>query len=135
MKASGSPPPFSSKMHPSKSPAKAETDPGVHPNSTTGQSDADKRSGAVALGYAPGDSAPRVLAKGYGTVAQNIIRTAREHGLYVHESPELVSVLMQLDLDAHIPPALYEAIAEILAWLYRLEEEMANDQTAMPATS
>jgi len=39
----------------------------------------------------------------------------------VHESPELVSLLMQVDLDQHIPPELYFAVAELLAWIYRLE--------------
>ncbi len=81
------------------------------------------RPGAVALAYDPTDSAPRVVAKGYGTLAETIIRTAREHGLYVHESPELVGLLMQVDLDAHIPPKLYVAIAELLAWLYALDTE------------
>ena len=64
---------------------------------------------------------PRVVAKGYGNLAETIIRTAREHGLYIHESPELVGLLMQVDLDAHIPPKLYIAIAELLAWLYDLD--------------
>lgn len=59
--------------------------------------------------------------KGYGQLADTIVRTAREHGLHVHESRELVGLLMQVDLDAHIPPQLYTAVAELLAWLYRLE--------------
>ncbi|MDX3894118.1 EscU/YscU/HrcU family type III secretion system export apparatus switch protein [Pusillimonas sp.] len=79
------------------------------------------RHSAVAIAYDAADAAPRVVAKGYGTVAENIMRTAREHGLYVHESPELVGLLMQVDLDRHIPPELYEAVARLLAWLYRLE--------------
>lgn len=79
------------------------------------------RNSAVAIAYDPSDQAPRVVAKGYGTLAETIIRTAREHGLYVHESPELVGLLMQVDLDAHIPPQLYVAIAELLAWLYALD--------------
>lgn len=79
------------------------------------------RSSAVAIAYDAGDTAPRVVAKGYGTVAENIMRAARDHGLYVHESPELVGLLMQVDLDRHIPPELYEAVARLLAWLYRLE--------------
>ena len=83
----------------------------------------DERASAVAIAYDKQDSAPRVVAKGYGTVAENIIRTAQDHGLYVHESPELVGLLMQVDLDAHIPPQLYLAIAELLAWLYALEGE------------
>ncbi|MDR3213805.1 MAG: EscU/YscU/HrcU family type III secretion system export apparatus switch protein [Azoarcus sp.] len=79
------------------------------------------RDEAVALTYAPGDSAPTVVAKGRGLVAREIIERAREAGVYVHESPELVSLLMQVDLDAHIPPQLYAVIAELLAWLYRIE--------------
>lgn len=85
------------------------------------------RSSAVALSYGEQDAAPRVVAKGYGRVADAIVRTARDHGLYVHESRELVSLLMQVDLDAHIPPQLYAAVAELLAWLYRLETGAAAD--------
>lgn len=81
----------------------------------------DGRPAAVAITYDKTDTAPRVVAKGYGTLAETIIRTAKEHDLYVHESPELVGLLMQVDLDAHIPPQLYLAIAELLAWLYALE--------------
>jgi flagellar biosynthesis protein len=88
---------------------------------TTTQGPNDGRPVAVAVTYDKGDAAPRVVAKGYGTLAETIIRTAKEHGLYVHESPELVGLLMQIDLDAHIPPQLYVAIAELLAWLYALE--------------
>lgn len=79
------------------------------------------RPSAVAISYDPADEAPRVVAKGYGTLAETIVRTAKDHGLYVHESPELVGLLMQVDLDAHIPPQLYIAIAELLAWLYALD--------------
>jgi len=81
------------------------------------------RPSAVAISYDTSDNAPRVVAKGYGTLAETIVRTAREHGLYVHESPELVGLLMQVDLDAHIPPQLYVAVAELLAWLYTLDTE------------
>lgn len=81
------------------------------------------RQRAVALRYEPEDGAPRVVAKGYGTVAENIIRCARDSGLYVHESPELVGLLIQVDLDRQIPPALYQAIAELLVWIYALEGE------------
>lgn len=81
------------------------------------------RPSAVAVSYDTSDSAPRVVAKGYGTLAETIVRTAREHNLYVHESPELVGLLMQVDLDTHIPPQLYVAVAELLAWLYTLDSE------------
>ena len=83
---------------------------------------------AVALAYSQTDTAPRVVARGRGLVAEQIIARAREHGVYVHESAELVSLLMQVDLDQHIPPQLYLAVAELLAWLYRLE----NGQTMSP---
>lgn len=80
-----------------------------------------KRQMAVALAYRNGDSAPKVVASGRGLIAQAIIERAHQHGIYVHESEELVALLMQVELDQHIPPALYLAVAELLAWLYRLE--------------
>ena len=81
------------------------------------------RSLAVALKYAPGDSAPKVVAKGRGLIAEEIISRAREHGVYVHESPELVTLLSEVDLDDRIPPALYVAVAELLSWLYQVEQK------------
>ena len=81
------------------------------------------RSLAIALAYAPGDTAPRVVAKGRGLIADEIIRRAREYGVFVHESPELVTLLMQSNLDERIPPQLYVAVAELLAWIYRLEQQ------------
>lgn len=80
-----------------------------------------RRTLAVALKYAGGDSAPTVVAKGRGLIADEIIARARESGVYVHESPALVALLAQLDLDQHIPPSLYLAVAELLAWLYQVE--------------
>ncbi|WP_455288565.1 EscU/YscU/HrcU family type III secretion system export apparatus switch protein [Cupriavidus necator] len=97
-------------------------------------SDADiPRGAAVALQYGHDDSAPRVVAKGYGVVAESIIARAKESGVYVHDSPALVNVLMQVDMDSHIPPQLYVAVAELLAWLYQLEREQAQDPAFRPA--
>ena len=76
---------------------------------------------AVALAYQSGSSAPRIVAKGRGLIAAEIIARAKEHGVFVHESKELVALLMQVDLDGQIPPALYRAVAELLAWLYHIE--------------
>lgn len=76
---------------------------------------------AVALAYQAGDTAPKVVAKGRGLIAEEIIRRAREHGVFVHESKELVALLMQVDLDRNIPPALYRVVAELLAWLYHID--------------
>ena len=84
---------------------------------------------AIALAYRQTDAAPRVVAKGKGLVAEEIIARAREHGIFVHESPELVALLTQVDIDEHIPPQLYLAVAELLAWLYRLE----HAATVLPA--
>ncbi len=81
----------------------------------------DKRQMAVALAYQSGDAAPKVVARGRGIIAQAIIDRAKEHGIFVHESQELVGLLMKVELDEHIPPELYLAVAELLAWLYRLE--------------
>jgi len=90
---------------------------------------------AVALAYHEGAGAPRVTAKGSGPIAGEIIRRAREAGVYVHESRELVGLLMQVDLDQHIPPKLYSAIAELLAWLYRLEQTKQHAAPPMPAAA
>lgn len=84
-----------------------------------GESERDRK--AVALTYREGQYAPQVVAKGFGITAEAIIACAREAGVYVHQSPELVSQLMQVDIDDQIPPALYRAVAELLAWLYWLE--------------
>ena len=81
------------------------------------------RTSAVALSYRDEGRAPVVVAKGYGVMAESIMRTAREHGLYVHGSPELVRLLMQVQLDRQIPPPLYVAVAEVLAWLWEIDQE------------
>ena len=84
---------------------------------------ADQVKEAVALAYSQSDAAPRVVAKGRGLIAEQIIAKARENGVYVHESPEMVALLTQVDIDEHIPAQLYLAVAELLAWLYRIEHE------------
>lgn len=89
---------------------------------------ADPAREAIALAYRQTDAAPRVVARGKGLIAEEIIARAREHGVYVHESPELVALLTQVDIDEHIPPQLYMAVAELLAWLYRIE----HGDTGMP---
>jgi flagellar biosynthesis protein len=88
--------------------------------------DPDRPRTAVALAYREGDAAPRVVAKGRGVLAEEIIRRAGEAGIYVHGSSELVGLLMQVDLDRHIPPQLYVAVAELLAWIWRIEQRAAR---------
>ncbi|HVW53170.1 MAG TPA: EscU/YscU/HrcU family type III secretion system export apparatus switch protein [Trinickia sp.] len=97
----------------------------------------ERRKSAAALAYDAkgGDNAPRVIAKGYGLVAEMIIQRAQEAGLYVHRAPEMVSLLMQVDLDSRIPPELYQAVAELLAWLYRLESGVADEEAGGESVS
>lgn len=82
---------------------------------------------AVALTYSENDLAPRISASGNGIIAENIINKAKEHGIFVHESKELVSLLIMVDLDDHIPTELYRAIAELLAWVHRLEKDCVQN--------
>ncbi|RTR04424.1 EscU/YscU/HrcU family type III secretion system export apparatus switch protein [Halomonas nitroreducens] len=77
----------------------------------------DSRRQAVALAYGERDNAPRVVAQGYGELAERIVEEARRQGVYVHDAPELVGLLMQLDLDEEVPPRLYQVIAELLVWV------------------
>jgi len=83
----------------------------------------DEERRAAALSYKQGYYAPVVVARGKGVVAEAIIACAREAGVYVHESPELVKLLMQVDSDQFIPPELYRAVAEVLVWLQWMESQ------------
>jgi flagellar biosynthesis protein len=76
---------------------------------------------AVALAYEANSTAPRVIAKGEGVVAEAILARAKEVGIPLKVEPEIVILLMQLELDTFIPPALYAAVAEILVWAYEID--------------
>jgi flagellar biosynthesis protein len=81
----------------------------------------DKSTKAVALKYhRPTDNAPRVLAKGRGEIAEKIIQVAKAHNVPLYEDKNLVQILEALDLETEIPPELYRAVAEVLAFIYRL---------------
>jgi len=67
------------------------------------------------------NSAPVIKAKGKGNVAEKIIQLARENNIPIKEDPDLVELLVQLDLEQEIPPELYKLVAEILAFVYRLD--------------
>jgi len=80
-----------------------------------------KKAKAVALKYeTEKDSAPRVVAKGRDVIAEKIIETAKAHNVPLYEDKNLVQVLEALDIDTEIPPELYRAVAEVLAFIYRL---------------
>lgn len=93
------------------------------PQGPVAESRLPARPSAIAFSAAVGNAAPRVVAKGYGAVAEAIVQRAQESGLYVHTSPDLVKLLMHVDLDSRIPPNLYIAVAEMLAWVHQLERQ------------
>lgn len=73
------------------------------------------------------EPAPRVVARGRGTTATEIIRRARAAGVAIHEDPDLVEVLARLDIDALIPEELYRPLAEILAFVYAQNAAYAGE--------
>jgi len=89
----------------------------------------ETRKKAVALRYQRGeDTAPVVVAKGGGAIADRIIEIAREHDIPLYEDPDLVEVLAKVDLGNIIPPQLYQAVAEVLAFVYNLNRKMVEGQ-------
>ena len=78
-----------------------------------------KKAAALRYDQARG-MAPRVVASGKGRIAEQIIRVARENGVPMVEDRNLVNVLEALELESEIPAALYQAVAEILVFIYRL---------------
>lgn len=81
----------------------------------------EKLQKAVAIRYqASEDAAPKVIAKGQGRLAERILEIAREEGIHIQDDPDLVGLLAKLDLDSPIPEELYKAVAEVLAFVYRL---------------
>ena len=76
---------------------------------------------ATALRYeGGGEAAPRVVANGRNLVAEKILEAAHAAGVPVREDPVLAQALETLELEQDIPPELYRAVAEALAWAYRL---------------
>lgn len=81
----------------------------------------------AALKYRAGvDRAPRLIARGSGWLAEKIIETAREHNIPLKEDPPLVEILSTLDLYQEIPPDLYKAVAEILVFIYKMNNTLKS---------
>ncbi len=82
-----------------------------------------RRPSAVALRYQPEapflDAAPRLVAKGQGFLADRILDLARKHGVPIQRDPDLLATLEPLDVNSLIPPDLFQAVAVVLAALYR----------------
>lgn len=84
----------------------------------------DKRKKAAALTYDKlSQEAPRISAIGKGIVAEKIIEKAKEHDVPIVEDPTLVELLSELDINETIPEELYEAVAEVFAFIYRLDQQ------------
>ncbi|QQZ07960.1 EscU/YscU/HrcU family type III secretion system export apparatus switch protein [Heyndrickxia vini] len=90
-------------------------------------SETNKRQQAIALKYQSDvQDAPKVIAKGKGLTAENIIEVAKEKNIPIQEDHNLVELLGQLELNETIPEELYEAVAEVFAFIYRLDRNIAN---------
>ena len=80
-----------------------------------------KKLKAVALKYSSEDSAPKVIASGEGKLAEEIIAVAKNEGIEIHEDKEVVEFLAGLNIDEEIPPELYEMVAGIMCFVYKLD--------------
>ena len=84
---------------------------------------ADVSHKAVALRYdREKENSPRIVAKGKGLIAEKIIEIAREHGVTVYEDKELIEILSRIEMYQVIPAELYQVIAEVLAFVYRMNK-------------
>ncbi|OCS91486.1 EscU/YscU/HrcU family type III secretion system export apparatus switch protein [Caryophanon latum] len=82
------------------------------------------RKQAVALKYDPSvSSGPIVAAKGKGKIAEEILLKATEANVPIYEDKGLVEILGQLDMNTAIPEELYQAVAEVFAFIYRLDQQ------------
>lgn len=76
---------------------------------------------AVALSYDSKETAPKVIAKGEGIIARNIIEKGLEENIAIYEDCNLVDSLIGLEINDEIPVELYEAVAEIIFYIYNLD--------------
>ncbi len=95
------------------------------------ETDPNAEQKAVALKYdAERDVAPRVIAKGRGHVAEHILATAQKNTIPVYQNKTLVNMLMALEIDREIPPELYKAIAEVMAYVYKMDKSKEKSKNA-----
>lgn len=79
---------------------------------------------AIALRYnQTEDTAPKVIASGQGLVAEKIIAIAEMEGIYIQEDKDLVQLLSKVNVGANIPSELYQTVADILAFVYRVNKD------------
>ena len=79
---------------------------------------------AAAIKYDPEKNvAPIILAKGKGSIAEEIIRIAEENDVPLYQDAALAKLLGSLELETEIPPEMYSVVAEVLAFVYKLEQK------------
>lgn len=88
----------------------------------TAELESEKRRMAVAVGYDPDETAPKIIATGQGVLAERIIDSAKEHQIPVHRDDRLANTLSRLEVGDFIPPELYEVVAEVLLFVDRLDK-------------
>lgn len=83
----------------------------------------EKRKEAIALKYdSETSTAPKVLAKGKGKTAENILQAAKDHAIPIQEDPSLTELLGKLEINQTIPEELYQAVAEVFAFIYKVDK-------------
>jgi flagellar biosynthesis protein len=82
------------------------------------------------VSYTPGQAPATLVAKGAGDVAEQILAIAREHGVPIHQDPALVGVLSRLELEEQLPSQVLVAVAAVIGFIYRLQEEQAEQDGA-----
>ncbi|HHY70269.1 MAG TPA: FhlB domain-containing protein [Thermoanaerobacterales bacterium] len=94
------------------------------------KSSTTKSKKAAALKYnSLEDAAPKIMASGKGVLAEKILELAQKQNIAVYKDPPLVEALVQLDVGREIPPELYQAVAEILAFIYSVDEQAFPDNS------
>ena len=88
----------------------------------------EKQAKAAAIVYDQ-TGAPRIVAKGVGEVARKMIEAAETEGIPIQKNEVLIDALMQVELTKEIPPQLYRAVAEILAFIYKLDKNKSRANT------
>ena len=84
---------------------------------------------AISLQYEKGkNAAPKITAKGQGWVAENIIKMAQENNIPIREDKDLIHLLSEIDVGQEVPESLYKVVAELLAWVYQLNQDYPNSE-------
>ena len=69
------------------------------------------------------ENAPRLVAKGDGKTAENIIKIAELHNLPIKKDEDLIELLSKVELDKEVPEALYKAVAEVFSFVYKITKK------------